>query len=100
MIATLPSTGPLQPRQREYVEHIGSSSSVLLTIVNDILDLATVDAGIMELDISELDVKKTIAAAGELIADRLVEHSITLKAETVFAPGSDAAIRSRWHRTR
>jgi signal transduction histidine kinase len=85
-LLSLPSTGPLQPRQREYVEHIGSSSSVLLTIVNDILDLATVDAGIMELDIAEVDVKKTIAAAGELIADRLQEHSIGLKVETVFAP--------------
>ena len=85
-LLSLPSTGPLEPRQREYVEHIGSSSSVLLTIVNDILDLATVDAGIMELDIAEVDVKKTIAAAGELIADRLAEHSIALKVETAFAP--------------
>ena len=87
-LLSLSSTGPLQPRQREYVEHIGSSSSVLLTIVNDILDLATVDAGIMELDIAEVDVKKTIAAAGELIADRLAEHSIALKVETAFAPES------------
>ncbi|MEP9387062.1 ATP-binding protein [Mesorhizobium sp. KR9-304] len=85
-LLSLPTTGPLQPRQREYVEHIGSSSSVLLTIVNDILDLATVDAGIMELDIAEVEVKKTIAAAGELIADRLQEHSISLKVETAFAP--------------
>ena len=53
-----PATGPLTPRQRDYVEHIGSSSSVLLTIVNDILDLATVDAGIMELDIDEIDVDR------------------------------------------
>ena len=85
-LLSLPATGPLESRQREYVEHIGSSSSVLLTIVNDILDLATVDAGIMELDIAEVDVKKTIAAAGELIADRLQEHSIGLKVETAFAP--------------
>ncbi len=96
-LLSLPTTGLLEPRQREYVEHIGSSSSVLLTIVNDILDLATVDAGIMELDISEVDVKKTIAAAGELIADRLDEHSIALKVETVFAPelilGDEVRIR-------
>jgi signal transduction histidine kinase len=85
-LLSLPATGPLAPRQREYLEHIGTSSSVLLTIVNDILDLATVDAGIMELDISEVDVKKTIRAAAELIADRLQEHAIGLKIETVFAP--------------
>jgi signal transduction histidine kinase len=85
-LLSLPSTGPLEQRQREYLDHIGTSSSVLLTIVNDILDLATVDAGIMELDIAEVDVKNTIEAASELIADRLHEHSIALKAETVFAP--------------
>ncbi|MBP0587706.1 histidine kinase, partial [Mycobacterium tuberculosis] len=51
-----PMTGPLNERQRDYLDHIGTSSSVLLTIVNDILDLATVDAGIMELDISDVSV--------------------------------------------
>ncbi len=82
----LPTTGPLEPRQREYLGHIGSSSSVLLTIVNDILDLATVDAGIMELDIAEVRTDQTLAAAAELIADRLEEHSITLSIEAAQAP--------------
>ncbi|TIT55309.1 MAG: alkaline phosphatase, partial [Mesorhizobium sp.] len=35
-LLSLPATGPLTQKQREYVEHVGSSSSVLLTIVNDI----------------------------------------------------------------
>ncbi|TIX34485.1 MAG: HAMP domain-containing histidine kinase, partial [Mesorhizobium sp.] len=87
-LLSLPATGPLTPKQREYVEHVGSSSSVLLTIVNDILDLATVDAGIMQLDISEVSVDRTIAAAAELVADRLEEHSITLKVDAAAAPKS------------
>lgn len=87
-LLSLPSTGPLAHKQREYVEHIGSSSSVLLTIVNDILDLATVDAGIMELDISEVRVGQTISAAAELVADRLEEHSIRLRIEADAAPES------------
>jgi signal transduction histidine kinase len=45
-----PGIGELNERQAEYLDHISTSSSVLLTIVNDILDLATVDAGIMRLD--------------------------------------------------
>jgi signal transduction histidine kinase len=85
-LLSLPTTGPLQPRQREYVEHIGSSSSVLLTIVNDILDLATVDAGIMELEISEVRVDQTITAAADLVADRLEEHAIALRVDTAAAP--------------
>lgn len=81
-----PTTGPLTQKQREYVEHVSSSSSVLLTIVNDILDLATVDAGIMQLDISEVQVDRTIAAAAELVADRLEEHSISLQVDAIAAP--------------
>lgn len=87
-LLSLPSTGPLNPRQREYVGHIGSSSSVLLTIVNDILDLATVDAGIMELDISEVPVDRTIAAAAELVSERLEEHRIRLEVDAASAPKS------------
>ncbi len=87
-LLSLPSTGPLEPRQREYVGHIGSSSAVLLTIVNDILDLATVDAGIMQLEISEVSIAQTVAAAAELIAERLQEHSIKLDVDTRLAPFS------------
>ncbi len=85
-LLALPDTGPLEPRQREYLGHIGSSSSVLLTIVNDILDLATVDAGIMELEIAEVSVRRTIDAAAELIGDRLSEHSIELRVDAAMAP--------------
>jgi signal transduction histidine kinase len=85
-LLSLPATGPLSPRQREYVEHIGSSSAVLLTVVNDILDLATVDAGIMELEISEVRIGQTVAAAAALVSDRLEEHSIKLAIDTAEAP--------------
>ncbi len=87
-LLSLPATGPLSKRQREYVEHIGSSSSVLLTIVNDILDLATVDAGIMQLEISEVHVERAISAAVELVAERLQEHSIRLEVDAAAAPAS------------
>ncbi len=77
----LPETGPLTQRQSEYVEHISSSSSVLLTVVNDILDLATVDAGIMELEIGEVRVGETVETAAGLVAERLREHDIELDVE-------------------
>lgn len=85
-LLALPDTGPLTPRQRDYLDHIGSSSSVLLTIVNDILDLATVDAGIMELDIGEIDVDRIVNEAAELIGERLREHGIALDIDLSAAP--------------
>ena len=54
-----PAFGSLTERQAEYVDHISTSSSLLLTIVNDILDLATVDAGIIELELFRNQPRRT-----------------------------------------
>ena len=43
------TVGPLNPRQREYADHIMRSSAALLAIINDILDLASIDTGSLEL---------------------------------------------------
>ncbi len=76
-----PAVGPLNERQHEYLDHIGASSSVLLTIVNDILDLATVDAGIMQLDIGAVSVTEAVAAAAARVGERLGDHDIALDVE-------------------
>ncbi|MCA1299854.1 sensor histidine kinase [Stappia indica] len=74
-----PKFGPLTAKQGEYVDYILSSSSALLAIINDILDLATIDAGIMELDISAVDVARTVQAAVEGLKDRLADSGVSLK---------------------
>ena len=68
---------------------------MLLTVVNDILDLATVDAGIMQLEISEVRIDQTVSAAAALVADRLDEHSIRLAVDTAQAPYSFHADETR-----
>nr|WP_245269563.1 PAS domain-containing sensor histidine kinase [Allorhizobium undicola] len=70
--------GPLNQRQAEYVDHISTSSAVLLTIVNDILDLATVDAGIMRLNYSEIDLTDLLDDVSMQMTDRLQEGGVTL----------------------
>jgi signal transduction histidine kinase len=72
------STGPLIEKQREYLGYITASSAALLAIINDILDLATIDAGAMMLDLGSVDIRKTMEAAAEGIRDRLKEHEIRL----------------------
>lgn len=80
--------GDLTPKQSEYTNYILSSSSALLAIINDILDLATIDAGIMELDLSDVDVARTVAAAVEGLKDRLSEAHITLRSHVPENIGS------------
>ncbi|EPE95549.1 PAS domain-containing sensor histidine kinase [Rhizobium grahamii] len=74
-----PGLGPLNDRQAEYIDHISTSSSVLLTLVNDILDLATVDAGIMRLNYSAIDLGDLLDDVSMQIADRLQESGVTLE---------------------
>ena len=52
---------------------------MLLTIVNDILDLATVDAGIMELDYTEINLTDLLDDVSMQFADRLHEAQVTLE---------------------
>jgi len=77
-LLTDPRVGPLNDRQREYTGYIMSSGAALLALVNDILDLATIDAGIMELDLAEVDVRDTVAAAIEGVQDRVKEAGIRM----------------------
>lgn len=73
-----PSIGPLTQKQREYTAHIAESSTALLAIIDDILDLATIDAGEMELELGEVDIRSTMNAAAEGVRDRLSERSLKL----------------------
>ncbi len=77
--------GALNVKQRDYTGYILSSSAALLALVNDILDLATVDAGIMELDLADTDIAETVEAAIEGVQDRVRESRIRL--ETHVGPG-------------
>jgi signal transduction histidine kinase len=72
------TVGALNERQREYADHIMRSSAALLVIINDILDLASIDAGSLELQREEVDVQATVEAAVRGIEDRLAESHITL----------------------
>jgi len=58
-----PHIGPLNDKQREYLGDISVSSKTLLAIIDDILTLATMDAGTMELKQTRIDVPAVIEAA-------------------------------------
>jgi signal transduction histidine kinase len=70
--------GSLNDKQRDYAGYIMSSSATLLAIVNDILDLSSIDAGIMNLDLAEVDVAAALALAVDSVSDRLREGRVTL----------------------
>jgi signal transduction histidine kinase len=80
-LLTDPTTGPLKPKQAEYLGYITTSTSALFALINNILDLATIDAGAMTLELGPVDIRKTIDAAAEGIQDRLATERIELKVD-------------------
>jgi signal transduction histidine kinase len=73
-----PQTGPLTDRQQEYLGYITASSNALLAIIDNILDLASIGAGAMQLDLEPVDIRATMHAAAEGVQDRLVKNNIRL----------------------
>jgi signal transduction histidine kinase len=90
-----PSTGPLNAKQREYLGYINTSTNALLAIINDILDLATIDAGAMRLNLNEVDIRQTMSAAAEGIRDRLVKDGLVLDIRAASNIGSFVADERR-----
>ncbi|WP_170144363.1 PAS domain-containing sensor histidine kinase [Dichotomicrobium thermohalophilum] len=85
-----PRVGELNARQREYLSDIRSSSQALLAIINDILDLATIDAGALELKKREADVREVIRSAELGVRERLSAENIDLDIE--IAPDVDTLV--------
>src|SRR5215813_11919177 len=70
--------GELNDKQDEYVQDIHASGQHLLSLINDILDLSKIEAGKMELELSDFDLPMTIDNALMLVRERAVRRSIAL----------------------
>jgi signal transduction histidine kinase len=81
-----PSTGPLNSKQRDYLNDIKTSSHVLLNIINDILDLAVIDAGALDLRLAPVEIRQVIEAAELGVRERLSRAKVNL--EVHVAPGA------------
>lgn len=79
--------GPLSSSQKDYVDGIYQSSQHLGALIGDIIDLATIEAGFLKLDLQPFDIRSAIDSVIALLNERLkvgelaiavdVEKSIT-----------------------
>jgi len=73
LVALIGMTGPLLEtplslEQQEYAETIRTSGDALLTIINDILDFSRIEAGRLELEEIDFDVRQIVEEVVELLA--------------------------------
>ncbi len=77
--------GPLNPRQAEYAASIVSASRALLGLIDDILDLANIEAGYLQLDPRQVDAAAMFRDLGTLMMERARSQDLAL----VFEGGAD-----------
>ncbi|MFA5224588.1 MAG: PAS domain-containing sensor histidine kinase [Candidatus Omnitrophota bacterium] len=72
------SVGAINEKQREYLGYVWESGKHLLSLINDILDLSKVEAGKMELELSEFDLKELFKKSLMFVSDRAASKAVTL----------------------
>ena len=74
--------GELNERQTDYVDDVLSSGQHLLNLINDILDLAKVEAGRMELQPSTFELPELLENAASMVRERATRQGIGLSVAT------------------
>jgi PAS domain S-box-containing protein len=87
--------GPLQSRQAEYLDLIRQSGEHLLHLINEILDLARIDAGKLDLREEVLDPSKLVDSTIALVKDRAAAGLLKLAVDVEKDMPPLAADRTR-----
>ncbi|PIR39671.1 MAG: hypothetical protein COV35_03990 [Alphaproteobacteria bacterium CG11_big_fil_rev_8_21_14_0_20_39_49] len=70
--------GRLNLKQKDYVKSIINSSSELMTLINDVLDLASMEAGYMTLDVKEFDICSMLNSISKIVSLKCKKEGISL----------------------
>jgi signal transduction histidine kinase/HAMP domain-containing protein len=71
--------GELNEKQAEYLRDIHASGAHLLSLINDILDLSKIEAGRMELELTDFDLPGAMDNAVTLVRERACRKGITVR---------------------
>jgi signal transduction histidine kinase len=89
--------GELNERQLSYVDDVLAAGKHLLSLINDVLDLAKIEAGRMELDLSEVAVPEVLRSAISLHSERAsrqgVDLSLTTEPEEITITADERRLR-------
>jgi signal transduction histidine kinase len=70
--------GELNDKQEEYLKAIYASGQHLLSLINDILDLSKIEAGRIELEVTDFNLPATLDNALTLVRERAGRRGIVL----------------------
>ena len=70
--------GPINDRQREYLQHISSGGYQLLSLINDLLDLAKIEADREELVLETVTVKEICETCLSIVREQATRRQLDL----------------------
>ncbi|MES2992884.1 MAG: response regulator [Pseudomonadota bacterium] len=77
-LSKLTLDGPLDPRQKNYIEKVLSSARMLLRIINDILDYSKVEAGKLDIESVEFSIESVLEGVADTVGLRAAEKGLEL----------------------
>ena len=80
--------GEINEVQEEYLNDVLNASRHLLSLINDILDLSKVEAGKMDLDVSEVPIQRLLESSLSMVREKAINHGIQLSLNIESAPDS------------
>jgi two-component system, sensor histidine kinase and response regulator len=82
---------PLNPMQLDYAETVRDSAAALLTVINDILDFSKVEAGKLDLEVLDMDVRDTVEDVARLLS--IQAHAKGLEVIALLDPSLPDRVR-------
>jgi len=71
--------GPMNDKQSEYIFAIQSASEDLAKIIDDILDIAAIEANVLDLDLGDVDVYDVLSQALDYVATKADDTKISME---------------------
>jgi PAS domain S-box-containing protein len=81
----------LNPMQLDYAETVRDSAAALLTVINDILDFSKVEAGKLDLEVLDMDMRDTVEDVARLLA--IQAHAKGLEVIALIDPSLPDLVR-------